>query len=61
MIKVAIEVHSGAARIGVAVHAHSVQRALDLVVARNPGRVCRVKAIEAESSFTTGVPHRAAA
>lgn len=61
MIKVRIEVHSGAARIGVAVQAESIQRALSLVGGRFPGRTCRVKAIDPESSFSTGMPYRAAA
>lgn len=43
MVKVAIEVQSGAARIGVAVQTQSIQRALSLVGGRFPGRNCRVK------------------
>jgi hypothetical protein len=43
MIKVAIEVHSGAARMGVTVQAQSIERALSLVGGRFPGKPCRVK------------------
>ena len=58
MIKVSIEVHSGAARFRVAVQAQSVQRALGLAGGRFPGRTCRVKP---EGSFSTGALQRAAA
>jgi hypothetical protein len=55
MIKVAIEVRSGAARMGVAVTAESMERALDLVAGRFPGNACRVKAVEAKEFFLSGV------
>jgi hypothetical protein len=43
MIKVAMEVQSGAVRIGVTVQAESIERALRLVAGRFPGTNCRVK------------------
>jgi hypothetical protein len=52
MIKVSIEVQSGAVRLGVAVHAENVQRALSLAAQRCSGKNCRVKLpIEAEGLF----------
>ena len=60
MIKVAIEVRSGAARFGVAVQAESIQWALSLVGARYPARTWRVKfPIEAEGFFVEGSGARA--
>jgi len=58
MIKVSIEVHSGAARFRVAVQAQSVQQALGLTGGRFPDRSCRVKPV---GSFSTGTLQRAAA
>jgi len=60
MIKVAIEVQSGAARIGVAVTAESTERALGLVAGRLPGKRCRVKAVDGEQFFlsSTSRPER---
>jgi hypothetical protein len=43
MVKVSIEVHDGMARFAVAVLAKSVQQALNIVAARYPGSVARVK------------------
>jgi len=55
MIKVSIEVQSGAARFDVAVHAESLRRALGLVSERYTVKTCRVKfPIEAEGFFITG-------
>ena len=52
MVKVSIEVHSGAAHFAVAVQAQSIQRALSLVAARYPGSIARVKfPIEPEGFF----------
>jgi len=52
MIKVSIEVQSGAARFDVAVHAESLRRALGLVTERYSGSNCRVRfPIEAEGFF----------
>jgi hypothetical protein len=43
MIKLSVEVRSGAARFDVAVQAESTQRALGLVTRRYPAMTCRVK------------------
>ncbi len=43
MVKVSIEVRSGAARFDVAVRAESIRRAVELVGGRYPGRDVRVK------------------
>ena len=43
MVKVSIEIHSGAARFAVAVQAQNIQRALSIVATRHPGSVARVK------------------
>jgi hypothetical protein len=43
MVKVAIEVHSGASRFCVAVQAESIERALSLVARLHPDRSYRVK------------------
>jgi len=52
MVKVSIEVRSGATRFSVAVQAESIQRALSLVAARHPDGDCRVKfPIDAEGFF----------
>ena len=42
MVKVSVEVRSGAARFGVAVRAKSVRRALSLMQGRYPDRDVRV-------------------
>ena len=52
VVKVSIEVSSGAARFHVAVRAESIQRAASIVATRYPGRDCRVKLpIDPESFF----------
>jgi hypothetical protein len=52
LVKVSIEVHSGAVRFGVAVQAKSIQQALSIVAAHHPGSVARVKSpIEPEGLF----------
>ena len=43
MVKVSIEVRSGATRFCVLVQAESIERAVSLVVARYPGGDCGVK------------------
>ena len=43
MVKVSIEVHNGTARFAVAVLAKSIQQALNIVAARYPGSVAKVK------------------
>lgn len=42
MAKISIEVRSGTARFAVAVQAHSIQQALNIVATRYPGNVARV-------------------
>jgi hypothetical protein len=55
MIKLSVEVRSGAARFYVAVQAESIKRALGLVTRRYPGMTCRVHfPIEPEGFFVTG-------
>ena len=55
MVKVSIEVHSGAVRFGVAVQAKSIQQALSIVAARYPSNAARVKfPIDPESFFAEG-------
>jgi hypothetical protein len=52
MVKVSIEVHSGAACFVVAVQAQSIQRALSIVAARHPGSIARLKfPIESKGFF----------
>ena len=52
MVKVSIEVRSGAARFDVAVQAESIQRALSIVGARHPGSDVRVRfPIDPETFF----------
>jgi len=43
MVKVSIEVHDGTARFAVAVLANSIEQALNIVAARYPGSVAKVK------------------
>jgi hypothetical protein len=43
VVKVSIEVHDGTARFAVAVLAKSIQQALNIVAARYPGSVAKVK------------------
>ena len=52
MVKVSMEVHDGTARFAVAVLAKSIQQALNIVAARYPGSVVKVKfPIDPESFF----------
>ncbi len=61
MVKVSIEVRSGAARFSVGVQAESIQRAVSLVGARYPGGDVRVKfPIEPEGFFVKNSVARAA-
>jgi hypothetical protein len=60
MVKVTIEVRSGAAHFRVGVRAQSIQRALSLVGGRFPGRRCRVEfPIKPEGYFAAGHSARA--
>ena len=38
MVRILVEVTSGAARFRVTIQAHSIQRALEVVAGQNPGR-----------------------
>ena len=52
MVKVSIELHDGTAHFAVAVLAKSIQQALNIVAARYPGSVAKVKfPIEPEGFF----------
>ena len=42
MIRISIQVSSGAARFKVAVEAESIERALEIVARQNPGAECEV-------------------
>ena len=42
MIRISVEVSSGAARFGVMVQAESIERALEIAKGQNPGKECRV-------------------
>jgi hypothetical protein len=56
MIRVSVEVCSGAARFRATVWANSIERALSLVRARYPGGTARVTfPIEPEAFFVDGV------
>jgi hypothetical protein len=42
MIRISVEVRSGAARFSVMVQAESIERALEIVARQNPGKDCVV-------------------
>jgi hypothetical protein len=42
MIRISVQVGSGAARFKVAVRAQSIERALEIVARQNPGKECEV-------------------
>jgi len=42
MIRISVQVSSGAARFKVAVEAVSIERALEIVARQNPGKECEV-------------------
>jgi hypothetical protein len=42
MIRISVQVSSGAARFKVAVEAESIERALEIVARQNPGKECEV-------------------
>ena len=42
MIRISVQVRSGAARFKVAVRAESIERALEIVARQNPGKECEV-------------------
>jgi hypothetical protein len=43
MIKISVQVSSGAARFGVTIQAESIERALEIAARQNPGKACEVK------------------
>jgi hypothetical protein len=52
MIRISVEVRSGAARFRVAVEAESIERALEIVARQNPGKECEVRfPIDPETFF----------
>jgi hypothetical protein len=42
MVRISVQVSSGAARFRVAIHAESIERALEIVARQNPGKECEV-------------------
>ena len=42
MIRISVQVSSGAARFRVMVQAESIERALEIVARQNPGKECKV-------------------
>jgi hypothetical protein len=42
MIRISVQVSSGAARFRVAIQAESIERALEIVERHNPGKACEV-------------------
>ena len=52
MIRISVQVRSGAARFEVGVEAESIERALEIVARQNPGKECEVTfPIDAETFF----------
>ena len=52
MVRISVEVSSGAARSRVSVQAQSIERALEIVQGQNPGKDCKVRfPIDAEPFF----------
>ncbi len=52
MVRISVEVSSGAARFRVSVQAQSIKRALEIVQRQNPGKDCKVRfPIDAEPFF----------
>ncbi len=55
MVRISVEVSSGAARFRVSVQAQSIERALEIVQGQNPGKDCKVRfPIDAEPFFVEG-------
>jgi hypothetical protein len=55
MIRISVEVSSGAARFRVMVQAESIERALDIAKRHNPGKECRVTfPLNPEAFFVRG-------
>jgi hypothetical protein len=52
MVRISVEVSSGAARFRVSVQAQSIERALEIVKRQNAGKDCKVRfPIDAEAFF----------
>jgi hypothetical protein len=52
MIRISVQVRSGAARFKVGVEAESIERAVEIVARQNPGKECEVKfPIDPETFF----------
>ena len=52
MVRISVEVSSGAARFRVSVQAQSIERALEIVERQNAGKDCKVRfPIDAEAFF----------
>jgi hypothetical protein len=52
MIRISVQVSSGAARFWVTVQAESIERALEIVARQNPGKECEVRfPIDPETFF----------
>jgi hypothetical protein len=52
MVRISIDVSSGAARFSLSVQAESIERALEIVERQNPGKDCKVRfPIDAEAFF----------
>ena len=52
MIRISVQVSSGAARFWVTVRAESIERALEIVARQNPGKECEVRfPIDPETFF----------
>ena len=52
MVRISVEVKSGAARFRASVQAQSIERALEIAQRQNPGKDCEVRfPIDAESFF----------
>ena len=52
MVRITVQVRSGAARFSVAVQAESIERGLGIVKGRDPGRNCEVTfPLDPETSF----------
>jgi len=69
MVRISVEVSSGAARYRVSIQAQSIERALEIVQRQSPGKDCKVSFpigaepffIEGDSVAKTGAAGRVAA
>ena len=69
MVKISVEVSSGAARFRVSVQAQSIERALEIVERHNPGKDCKVRLpidaepflVEEDGAAKVGAVRKAAA